>query len=77
MYIIEKLKRLEEKWREKERERAKSHSKEPKPGESRSLKFPGNKLLKSMILDRMKREMKADDEYKRLLKVMNRDPNFC
>jgi hypothetical protein len=24
----------------------------------------------------MKREMKADDEYKRLLKVMNRDPNF-
>jgi hypothetical protein len=42
MYIIDKLKRLEEKWREKERERAKSHSKEPKPGESRSLKFPGN-----------------------------------
>jgi hypothetical protein len=25
----------------------------------------------------MKREMKADDEYKRLLKVLNRDPNFC
>ena len=24
----------------------------------------------------MKREMKADDEYKRLLKVMNRDPNL-
>jgi azurin len=47
MFIIDKLKRLEEKWREKERERVKSHSKELKPGESRSLKFPGNKLLKS------------------------------
>jgi hypothetical protein len=77
MYIIDKLKRLEEKWREKERERAKSHSKELKPGESRSLKFPGKKLLNLIIIDRMKREMKADDEYKRLLKVMNRDPNFC
>ena len=29
------------------------------------------------LVDRMKREMKADDEYKRLLKVLNRDPNFC
>lgn len=34
------------------------------------------RLIRFYFLDRMKIMMKADDEYRRLLKVMDRDPDF-
>jgi hypothetical protein len=60
--MLAHLKKVEERYKAKQRQL----SKQAGPGAARGHKYP----------DRMRALMKADDEYRRLLKVMDRDPNF-
>ena len=53
---------MEEKYQAKLR----AKSKQEAPGAARGKKYP----------DRMRSLIKSDDEYRRPLKVMERDPNF-
>ena len=61
-FPIAHQKMVQERYQKKQR----AKSKQDGPGASRGRKFP----------DRMRSLMKADDEYRRLLKVMDRDPDF-